>query len=106
MAALAFDLPFPGPAARPHPGELPADPGGPHHGQQPGTAPGLVLGQAAFDVPRPPEVVPGVLVGPVKMQQVDRAGLPGPAGHGVTPAARATAVAIDRAFAAPMIDSR
>ena len=48
----------------------------------------------------------GVLVGAVKMQQVDRAGLPGPAGHGVTPVARATAVAIDRAFAAPMIDSR
>ncbi len=103
MAALAFDLPFPGPAARPHPGQLPADPGRADHGQQPGAVPGLVLGQAAFDVPRPTEVVAGVLVGPVKMEQIDRARL---AGHGVTPAARATAVAIDRAFAAPMIDSR
>ena len=69
--------------------------------------PGLVLGQASLDVPRrPADVMAGVLVGAVKMQQIDRAGLPGPAGQGVTPAARATAVAIDRAFAAPMIDKR
>ena len=106
MAALAFDLPFPGPAARPHVGELPADPGRADNGQQPGTVPGLVLGQAAFDVARPSEVMAGVLVGAVKMQQIDRAGLPGPAGQGVTPAARATAVAIMRECAAPLIDSR
>ena len=62
-----------------------------------------MLGQAALDVPRPPDVMPGMLIGPVKMEQIDRARL---AGHGVTPAARATAVAIDRALAAPMIESR
>ena len=40
------------------------------------------------------------------MQQVDGASLSGRAGHGIAPAARPTAVAIMRAFAAPMIDSR
>src|SRR5260370_240179 len=106
VPALPLDLPFAGPAAGPHPGQLPADPCGPHHGQQPGALPGLVLGQPAPEVPRPPDVVPGVLVGPVEMQQVDGARRPALAGHGVTPAARATAVAMAREFAAPMTGSR
>ena len=46
VAALPLDLPFARPAAGPQPGQLPADPRRPDHGQQPGAAPGLVLGQA------------------------------------------------------------
>ena len=72
-----------------------------------------MLGQAAGQRPRaaadPACVVLGAItprsarighIQLVEMQQVDDAG------HGASPTARATAAAIEREFAAPMIDSR
>jgi hypothetical protein len=51
------------------------------HGQQPGILALGVLGEAGFQVVCPAEVVPGVPVGPVEVQQVDGADGTGRGGH-------------------------
>src|ERR1019366_7922301 len=69
-ATHVFESSLAVPVAWPCAGQLPGDPRVLDHGQEVSAAPGGVLGEAARQIQRPPDVVPGVLVRLIEMQQI------------------------------------